>query len=133
MSIGITGLCIKAAEDDDTVLYTYSGVNHRDSVELCGDLHAQDGLFLISKRCLEKAEIRTKRKRTKNGRKVFVEKRIYHSPDISRHKENGDIQLLKPCCIDGLSPEWLAFRLIDQIFMAYQHTDTLPEREYLLM
>ena len=49
MSLGYVGKCIKLSEDEEQVLYSYSGENWNSETSREGDRDLQDGLFVIYK------------------------------------------------------------------------------------
>lgn len=70
MSLGYTGMCKKELEDDEVVIYSYSGENWNDGGKSKnGDSLLCDGRFTIYKDCLEEPEIHAKLKRMPSGSK----------------------------------------------------------------
>ena len=135
MSLGYTGMCKKELEDDEIVIYSYSGENwNDDGKSKSGDSLLYDGSFIIYKDCLEEPEIHTKLKRMPSGRKKMVEKRITHTLELSKHIENKKVFVEKECKNAfrrgaTMPIDYIAYRLILHIFERYQLDGELPEIE----
>lgn len=134
MSLGYGGVCRKALEDEETVIYTYRGKNlnlprgERERVE------AIEGMFTIQKSALEEPEIHEKVVRGPNGRKRLVRKKITHFPHIEDHIEDGTVQVDELCGVDiafkesGRYPR-CALILIRKVFERYMEDGVLPDKE----
>jgi len=135
VSLGYTGMCKKELEDDEIVIYSYSGENwNDDGKSKSGDSLLYDGSFIIYKDCLEEPEIHTKLKRMPSGRKKMVEKRITHTLELSKHIENKKVFVEKECKNAfrrgaTMPIDYIAYRLILHIFERYQLDGELPEIE----
>ena len=135
MSLGYTGMCKKELEDDEMVIYSYSGENWNDGGKSkSGDSLLYDGSFIIYKDCLEEPEIHTKLKKMPSGRKKVVEKRIPHFPHIYKHIENGKIVIEKECKnafkrYSETSIDYIAYLLLIHIFEKYQLDGYLVEND----
>jgi hypothetical protein len=134
MSLGYTGMCKKELEDDEIVIYSYSGENWNDGGKSkSGDSLLYDGSFIIYKDCLEEPEIHIKRKKMPSGRKKFVEKRIVLFPNLFEHLENKKIVIEKECKnafrVQEIPIDYIAYRLLLHIFERYQFEGALPEKE----
>ena len=138
MSWGYTGLCRKALEDDEMVLYTYAGENWNDNgSSKSGDSLLQDGLIVIYKRCLEEPELHTRNRRMPGGKKVPITKRITHVPSIEKHVASRDIIVEKECKNAFRRPahapiDHIAYQLLVHTFERYQKDGILPEEESFL-
>ena len=135
MSLGYEGICRLVMQDDEGAIYAYSGANINDNYEL-RMAHAldYDGEILIYKRCLEEPEIHTKLKRRPSGRKYEEVKRITHFPNIVEHIRKGNVIVEKECfnafrLYSGMEIDYIAYRLIVNIFIYYQENGCLPEKE----
>jgi len=135
MSLGYTGMCKKELEDDELVIYSYSGENWNDSEKSkSGDVLLYDGSFVIYKDCLEKPEIHTKLKKMPSGRKKIIEKRITHVPDIIKYVNDKRIVMEKECKNAfkrgaTMPIDYIAYMLILHIFERFQLDGELPEKE----
>lgn len=135
MSLGYTGMCKKELEDDEIVIYSYSGENWNDGGKSkSGDSLLYDGSFTIYKDCLEQLEIHTKLKKMPSGRKKMSKKGITHVPNIYKHIENGKIVIEKECKnafkrYDDASIDYIAYMLLIHIFEKYQLGGCLVEKE----
>lgn len=135
MSLGYTGMCKKELEDDEMVIYSYSGENWNDGGKSkSGDSLLYDGSFIIYKDCLEEPEIHTKLKKMPSGRKKVIEKRITHTPKLSEHLENKKVFVERECKNAfrrgaTMPIDYIAYRLILHIFERYQLDGELPEKE----
>ena len=133
MSLGYTGLCIKIAENDVSVTYSYAGENWNDEKSTQGDCLLQDGEFVILKDCLVEAEIHTKIKKLPSGRKKTVEKRIPRHTDVTKLIGEGKIIIKKECKNafkngDNFIDQ-IAYCLLTGIFERYQIEGILPEQQ----
>lgn len=135
MSLGYNGMCKKELEDDELVIYSYSGENWNDSGKSkSGDRLLCDGSFIIYKDCLEEPEIHTKLKRMPSGRKKIIEKRITHVPDIIECVNDKRIIVEKECKNAfrrgaTMPIDYIAYLLILHVFERYQLDGELPEKE----
>ena len=135
MSLGYTGMCKKELEDDEMVIYSYSGENWNDGGKSkSGDSLLYDGSFIIYKECLEEPEIHTKLKRMPSGRKKIVEKRITHTLELSKYLETKKVFVESECKNAfrrgaTMPIDYIAYRLILHIFERYQLDGVLPEIE----
>jgi len=135
MSLGYEGVCKLVDQDDELVIYAYSGANYNENYEE-QKLHRldYDGVIMIHKRCLEEPEIQRKMKRRPSGRKFESVKRIVLFPNISDHIKNGDIVIEKECHnafrrYSTMSVDYIAHLLLIKIFEFYQENGRLPEKE----
>lgn len=138
MSLGYEGVCKLVEQDEEFVIYAYSGANINDNYEL-RKLHTldYDGEILIYKRCLEEPEIHTKIKRRPSGRKYEEVKRITHLPSVGEHISNGDVVVTKECFnafrrYGSVDVDYIAYQLIFKIFQSYQENGFLPEKEVFI-
>lgn len=134
MSLGYGGVCRKALEDEETVIYTYRGENlnlprgERERVE------AIEGMFTIQKSALEEPEIHEKVVRGPNGRKRLVRKKITHFPNICAHIEDGTVKVDELCGVDvafkeqGMHPRCASI-LLGRVFQRYMEDGVLPDKE----
>ena len=135
MSLGYTGMCKKELEDDELVIYSYSGENWNDNGKSkSGDILLYDGSFVIYKDCLEEPEIHTKLKKMPSGRKKIIEKRITHVPDIIEYVNDKRIVVEKECknaFRQGMTMpiDYIAYLLILHVFERFQLDGVLPEKE----
>jgi hypothetical protein len=135
MSLGYTGMCKKELEDDEIVIYSYSGENWNDGGKSkSGDSLLLDGSFVIHKDCLEEPEIHTKLKKMPSGRKKVIEKRITHTPRLSIYLETKKVYVEKECKNAfrrgaTMPIDYIAYRLILHLFERYQVDGELPEIE----
>ena len=134
VSLGYLGMCKKEAEDNEMVIYSYSGENWNDGCKSQkGDAELYDGIFLIYKDCLEEPEIHTKLKRMPSGRKKIIEKRITHIPNIYEYIQQNKIVVEKECKNafrrrDNALIDYIAERLIYHVFEEYQLNGILPDK-----
>ena len=134
MSLGYGGVCRKALEDEETVIYTYRGENlnlprgERERAE------AIEGMFTIQKSALEEPEIHEKVVRGPNGRKRLVRKKITHFPNVYAHIEDGTVRVDELCGVDvafkeqGMHPRCASI-LLDRVFQRYMEDGVLPDKE----
>ncbi len=97
MSLGYLGYAKLFIEDEEVVIYEYSGENWNSKESKSGDALVCDGEVIIKKCSLEEPEIHQKIKRSKNRRKKLETKRIIHFVDIQEKIINGDIIITKKC------------------------------------
>ena len=135
MSLGYEGVCKLIEQDEEFVIYAYSGANINDNYEL-RMAHAldYDGEILIYKRCLEEPDIHTKIKQRPSGHKCEEVKRITHFPNVVEHVRNGDVVIEKECFnafkrYSGMEIDYIALNLLYKIFTYYQENGCLPEKE----
>ena len=135
MSLGYMGVCKLVEQDEEIVIYAYSGMDIDDNHEL-RRVHFldYDGEIWIYKRCLEEPEIHIKIKRRPSGRKYEEIKRITHVPSVLKHIKNNDVVIEKECAnafrrSGNIDVDYIAYRLIDKIFTYYQEHGCLPEKE----
>lgn len=135
MSLGYEGTCKLVIQDEEFAVYAYSGANINDNYELrMAHVLDYDGEIVIYKRCLEEPEIHTKIKRRPSGRKYKEVKRITHFPSVVEHVTNGDVIIEKECFnafrrYPNMDIDYIAYRLIANIFIYYQENGCLPEKE----
>jgi hypothetical protein len=134
MSLGYGGVCNKALEDEETVIYTYRGQNLNLPKEDEERIEGEEGMFTIQKSALEEPEIYERIVRGPNGRKKLVRKKIMHYPHIDTHIEDGTVKVDKLCGVDvafkesGRFPR-CAFILIRKVFEHYMEEGTIPDKE----
>ena len=133
MSLGYVGYARLAVEDDEYVVYEYSGENWNDENSASGDALLFDGEIQIKKASFEEPEIHEKLKKMPNHRKKLVTKRITHVVDVSRKIQDGDIVILKECKnefyrFSNSGVKYIALRLLYHIYEEYQETGKIPER-----
>lgn len=135
MSLGYAGLCKKELEDDELVIYSYSGENWNDGGKSKnGDRLLYDGRFVICKDCLEEPEIHTKLKKMPSGRKKILEKRITHVPNIVEYVRDKRIVVEKECKnafkrSPSIPIDYIAYMLLLSVFKRYQVDGCLPEKD----
>ncbi len=106
MSLGYTGMCKKVAEDECLVIYSYAGENWNDGVKSkSGDCQLQDGMFTIHK-------------------DDFCE-------DIERCIQIGIIKIDRECknafCKSGVPCDYIAWRLLRRLYIAYEQNGLFSE------
>ena len=136
MSLGYTGYCKLYIRDDSQAVYKYSGENWNDGGKSKdGDRLLLDGLFTINLSSLEEPEIHEKVKRFPSGRKKKVIKRITHVVSAYKKYDDGDIVIDKKCknafvggrVAPALEMDYIANKLIQNIYEEYQRTGEIPE------
>lgn len=134
MSLGYGGVCRKALEDEETVIYTYLGENLSLPKDERERVEAIEGMFTIQKSALEEPEIHERVVRGSNGRKRLVRKKITHFPHIDEHIEDGTVRMDELCGVDvafkesGRYPR-CALILITKVFERYMEDAVLPDKE----
>ena len=134
MSLGYGGVCRKALEDEETVIYTYRGENLNLPRGEEERVEAIEGMFTIQKPAFEGPEIHEKVVREANGRKRLVRKKITHSPHTEDHIEDGTVRVDELCGVDvafkesGRYPR-CALILITKVFERYMEDGILPDKE----
>lgn len=135
MSLGYIGMCKKESEDEEMVIYSYSGENWNDGENSkSGDSLLYDGSFIIYKDCLEEPEIHTKLLRMPSGRKKLLQKRITHVADIIKHLNNKRIVVEKECKnafrqAASMPVDYIAYMLLPDILKKYQTEVFLPDED----
>jgi hypothetical protein len=133
MSLGYGGVCRKALEDEETVIYTYRGENLNLPKDERERVEAIEGMFTIQKSALEEPEIHEKVVRGPNGRKRLVRKKITHFPHIDEHIEDGTVKVDELCGVDvafgeqGMHPR-CALILITKFFERYMEDGVLSDK-----
>lgn len=132
MSMGYYARCHKILEDELTIIYEYACCNVGE-----GDWEkAQntfDGRIYIDKDSFVEPTIREKLKKMPSGRKKLIVKRIHNEADYSKLIEEGKIEI-ENCSgtwktYDGI--DFMAMRLVRQIFDEYQDTGIISEHMIL--
>lgn len=139
MSLGYGGMAHKSAEDNHTVIYNYGGFNlgdpqYRNENNIC------DGIIWISKSCFPVPEIHERIRKMPSGRKKLVKKRIllsiYELPIMEYlSREQIIIENSKNCwkTIFPQQIDYIAIRLLDNIFREYQATEKILEHAYYMV
>lgn len=135
MSLGYCGRCVLEAEDEETAVYRYWGEDWNLPEEVRDELEPVPGSFAIAKASLEEPEVRVKTVRRKSGRKMEVEKRVAHTPDIHGHLADGEIVVDEYCGVDRRLMDShpggprIALGLLHNVYERYMRDGRLPERE----
>ena len=139
MSLGYGGIAHKCAEDNHTVVYSYGSINLNDP-RYCNKDNICDGIIWISKSCFPAPEIHERIRKMPSGRKKLVRKRILLSvhelPLIEYLSQKQIIVENSKYCWETVFPQqidYIALRLIDDIFEQYQETDKIPEHAYYMV
>lgn len=130
MSIGVGGYALLELQDEETALYSYGGFNlnipkYRNPEKTC------DGSILIARDALPEPEIRRKRTRRPNGRRIVVEKRVYAEPSLQDLIRTGKISVSN--CTncwkqDENGIDLTAVHLIESFFRSVQTEEKIPDR-----
>ena len=129
MSIGYCAYCRKVFEDEQAILYEYTCYNiGKDDWEKSKETY--DGSITIKKDAFVEPIIRQKIKKTPNGRKKLIVKRIHNEVNFSELLAAGKITI-ENCSgtwktVDGI--DFMAWRLIRKVFDEYQDTGVIPEK-----
>ena len=130
MSIGVGGFAVLELQDEETMLYSYGGFNlnipkYRNLEKI------RDGCILIARDALPEPEIRRKRTRRPNGRKLVVEKRVYAEPSLQELIRTGKISVSN--CTncwkqDKNGVDLTAIYLIASFFRSFQTGEKIPDK-----
>ena len=129
MSRGYCAYCRKALEDEQAILYEYTCYNiGEDNWKKSKETY--DGSITIIKDAFVEPIIHQKIKKTPNGRKKLIVKRIHNEVNFSELLTAGKITI-ENCSstwktVDGV--DFLTLRLIWRIFYEYQDTSVIPEK-----
>ena len=131
MSIGYGGRLILACQDGELAIYHYACGNINKGLNTYyTDIARLDGIIAVDKTCFVEPEIHRKIKKLPSGRKKPIEKRILVPVDYGTYIKDGriTIQNASACwrTIDGI--DFMALRLLYELFDEYQEQGALPER-----
>lgn len=133
MSLGYGGVCRKALEDGETVIYTYRGENLNLPKGERERFEAIEGMFTVQRSALEEPEMYERVVRGPNGRKRLVRKKITRLPHIDGHIEDGTVRVDELCSVDvafkesGTYPR-CALILMRKVFERYMEDGILPDK-----
>lgn len=131
MSMGYEGYLVLDMQYDKQVVYKYACGNVNKGLDIYrADIANPDGIIVIDKSCFVEPEIHQKLKRTPSGRKRLIEKRIRVPVDYEAYIQDGrvTVQNASACwrTIEGI--DFMALRLLHNLFKEYQEQGGLPER-----
>ncbi|MBR3312844.1 MAG: hypothetical protein IKG18_01760 [Atopobiaceae bacterium] len=136
MGLGYDGRCRMEAEDGESAVYSYTGMNANLPREDWDRLESIAGSFTIRKDALEEPEIHVKRVRKPNGRRVIEQKVITHVPSLHDHMRDGGIVVDDLCGADRIEFEGtgnplprIVCRLLYAIYKSYMLDGKLPKDE----
>ncbi len=130
MCMGIGGSARAIMQDADTIIYEYCVYNWND--EKCKNPdYVYDGIITIDKHSLVEPEIHEKLKKQPSGRKKLITKRIPRDVDYAARIAAGQIRVENSSfCWQLLDNgiDYMAMRIIYNIFDLYQTEGTIPEK-----
>lgn len=130
MSMGYGGSARLVLRDEKTLIYEYYALD-LNYPEYRNAEHEYDGLITIDISAFVEPEIHTKLKRFPNGKKKFITKRILNEINYSQLISDKKIVVENSrFCrrILDKSVGFIAYRIIREIFTAYQKDGIIPER-----
>lgn len=90
MSLGYAGHARLELEDAEIAIYSYTGEDWNVQDESARKaLESAIGQFTIYKSCLIEPEVHCKVRKTPNGRKKLIEKKVVGHPDLSGLIDDG--------------------------------------------
>lgn len=129
LSIGIGGKAKIVLEDDQYVIYDYSGYN-LNVPEHMNSENVRDGFITIQKNCFVEPDIHEKVKKWPSGRKELISKRVHVQVPFDEFFSQGFIKVenCRHCWEkrdDGV--DVIAMHILFKIFDDYQESGKIPE------
>ena len=131
MSLGNIIYASKYLEDDEVVIYHYSGVlgntvNWYEKANKIKELYISDGEFIICKECINEPIIRKKTKRLPNGKKKIITKKIFTDIKSDEYINDKKIILIRPCLYET-ADLGIFRRIVYAILYKYQEEGYLQD------
>ena len=131
MSIGYGGGARIALQDENTVIYEYSPYN-LNKLSCTNEEQIYDGLITINKSVLIEPEIYEKKKKSPEGKRVSIVKRIRREVDYDFLLSRNEVYIENSSyCWQfvgvGKNIGMIAMRIVFYIFDEYQNKGELPE------
>lgn len=137
MSLGYAGHARLELEDAEIAIYSYTGEDWNVQDESARKaLESAIGQFTIYKSCFIEPEVHCKVRKTPNGRKKLIEKKVVCHPDLSGLIDDGGIVIDKLCGVDAETSNYrprIYIHLLRHIFENYQLNGRLPEKEGFIL
>lgn len=129
MSLGYCAYCRSVSEDEQAILYEYTCFNIGEA-NWEKSKETYDGNITIQKNAFVEPTIRQKIKKTPNGRKKLIVKRIRNEVNYQELLIAGKIRI-ENCSgtwktVNGI--DFMARRLVWKIFDEYQDTGVIPQK-----